>query len=316
MLPAMRGLALALVLAVARVASAEPPEPVDSSEAAQLFLRGRELVKLGQRAEACELFDRSYKLDPAPGTGINLAVCLEQQGQLRRAWELFDRVARSSPNVQSRVTLARQRADALVKRLAVVVVVLGGPIAPGLEVRLGDRELTVVPSEPRIRAVVEPGFVELVAAAPGQPAYKATVNAVEGAEVTAEVPPLVALQRSAVRVYVAGGLGAVGVAGLGVSLGFALAARDANQAAFDHGCARTPAGVVCTAKPGEINQGGRLIHLAGTRADIATGFAIAGAAVVVAAAVVFVVSREPADAVQVAPLASAEALGVGIAGRF
>jgi hypothetical protein len=330
MLPAMRGIAMVTAIALAFIvvggpggrAAAQPAEPAgDPSDAAQLFLRGRELLKLGQRAEACELFDRSYQLDPAPGTGVNLAVCLEDQGQLRQAWELFDRVARATPNVQSRVQLARQRADALRLRLATVVVKLGAVRSSGLAVRVGDRELDAVPGQPEVRAIVEPGTLEVVATQPGQPEIRIAVAAVAGADVVADVAQAIAarapvrqpVRRSGPGIYVAGGIGAAGVAGLGVSLGFALAARRANHDAFDHGCEHSSRGVVCTGPPGGINQGGRLVHLAGARADLATGFAIGGAVLVGAAATVFVVSR---DHLQVAPLATAHAVGVGLAGRF
>src|SRR5512144_1872661 len=101
-LTGMRAFAIAIVIAVTRIAVAEP---IDTTEASRIFQQGRDLAKLGRFAEACELFARSYGLDPALGTAVNLADCLEREGQLRRAWALFDVVARSSQNVQSRARL-------------------------------------------------------------------------------------------------------------------------------------------------------------------------------------------------------------------
>src|SRR5262249_13651121 len=124
----MRRLAIALVLAAAGVASAEP---VDATEAGAVFQQGREAAKAGRFAAAGQRFARSYQLDRARGTAVTRADCLERQGQLRRAWELFDVVARNSQNVQSRARLARQRADALVAKLATVVVTLHEPLAAG-----------------------------------------------------------------------------------------------------------------------------------------------------------------------------------------
>jgi hypothetical protein len=40
-----------------------------------LFVEGRRLVAQGQYAAGCEKLDQSEKLDPAPGTLINLADC-------------------------------------------------------------------------------------------------------------------------------------------------------------------------------------------------------------------------------------------------
>jgi hypothetical protein len=241
----MRWLALALVLAGAASASAQPG---DASEAARLFLRGRELKTAGQVAEACALFEHSYRLDPATGTALNLADCLEERGELRRAWELFDRVAQDPQNGASRIELARRRADALRARLATVTATGPAPIAP--EIR-GPRRFRLL----------------------------------------------------------AGGLGAAGVVGLGASLGFGIAARRANNDAFGRGCAHTPRGVVCTGVDGP-----RLIHLAGARADLATGFAIGGAVLVGAAAAVFFAA--PRESVRVAPIAGGGALGLGLACQF
>jgi hypothetical protein len=304
-LAAMRWLALALVLAVTAIAHADPP--AGDGDAGELFQRGRQLVKDGRITEACALFDRSYALDPAPGTAVNLADCLEHQGQLRRAWVLFDRVARSAQGVQSRIQLARQRADALAARLATIVVSFGDPGVAGLEARLGELEL--VPAR-EVRALVDPGDIELVATAPGKPPFRAVVHATAGATALASVPAmheqtLVRRQRS--RVYLAGALGVAGAAGLGISLGFALAARRANSDAYDHGCMHTPPGPVCTA------EGRRLLHLAGARADLATGFVLGGALLAGAGATVFLTASHETV---IAPVATSHELGIGIVGSF
>jgi len=320
MLTAMRGLAIVMALAVAGRASADP---VDATEAGEIFLRGRELAKRGQFAEACELFTRSYALEPALGTALNLADCLERQGQLRRAWTLFDTVARASQSVQSRARLARQRADALGAKLATVIVTLRDPAAAGLVVRIGDHEVTPVP---QIRDMIEPGDVELVATIPGGPVFKVTLHAVAGATVSAEVPGLAApveltvlqieapASRRRSRVYVAAGLGAGGVVGLGFALGFSLAARSVYNEAFQHGCSHAAGGVVCVTLPGGASEGSRMIHLAGKRADLATGFGISGLVLAAAGAAVFFTA--PRETIQIAPLATGHELGLGVSGRF
>src|SRR5215510_1078383 len=139
MLTVMRSLAIATVLTAARAAAAEP---ADTSEASASFQRGRDLAKLGRFDEACVEFENSYQLDPALGTAVNLADCLERQGKLSRAWELFDMVARSSQGVQSRARLARHRADVLDARFARVIITVHEPSAPGLALRIGERQVT------------------------------------------------------------------------------------------------------------------------------------------------------------------------------
>src|SRR5882724_1188836 len=139
MLAVMRRRALAFVVAAAGTAAAEPTVTTgptgptvptgltDPGEASKVFQQGRDAAKLGRFDEACALFARSFELDPALGTAVNLADCLERQGHLQRAWQLFERVARDSQHVQSRARLARQRADALRARLATVLIRVRDP---------------------------------------------------------------------------------------------------------------------------------------------------------------------------------------------
>src|SRR5512140_3423999 len=309
----MRGFVIAIMVA-ARAAGVAVGEPVDTTEAGRIFQEARELAKLGQVDEACELFTRSYSLEPALGTAVNLAECLERQGHLLRAWALFDVVARHSQNVQNRAKLAQQRAEALLARLSTVIVKLHDPGIEGLEVRIGGREVALAYE---IHDLIEPGDVELVATAPGRPAFRTTLHATAGATVVDEIPEFAALpeepvetitQRRRSRVYLAGGLGAAGAIGLGVSLGFSISAKRTYDGAFDHDCTHTPAGNVCT------DHGAATIDRAGKRADLATGFAIGGVLLAGAAAAVFFTA--PSEEIQLAPVATSHELGLAIAGRF
>src|SRR5205823_292893 len=124
---------------------------------------------------------------------------------------------------------ARQRADALVARLATLVVTVREPAAPGLALRIGEQ---AVPPAAEIRELVEPSDVTIAATLPGRPAFRATVPAVAGATLTVEM----------------------------------------------------------------------------------TAIAIGGAVLAVAAAAVFVAA--PRESVQIAPLASDRALGLGVVGHF
>lgn len=309
MLLAMRILALATVLAAARIAAAGPNDVDDVTEASAAFQRGRDLAKLGRYTEACVEFGKSYELDPALGTAVNLADCLERQGQLVRAWGLFDLVARSSPNVQSRVRLARARADALAARLATVIVTLREPTARGLAVRIGEHAVTPAP---RIRDLVEPGDIEVVVTVPGRTAFRAALHPAAGATLTVDVPALSAPAEPRRRrsfVYLAGGLGAAGALGLGASLVVGLEARSDYRAALARECL-----------PGNTidDAGYRLcrarVDRAGARADHATELAVAGAVLGAAAAAVYLAA--PREALQLTPVATGRELGLGVAGRF
>jgi tetratricopeptide (TPR) repeat protein len=309
----MRGLVIASVLAVTHVSAAEPANPASpgtdpATDAGASFQRGRELARLGRFDAACVEFARSYELDPALGTAVNLADCLERQGKLYRAWELFDRVARNSQTVQSRARLARQRADALEARYARIVVTLRDPSVPGLAVRIGDRQ--VAPAA-EIRDLIEPRDVEIVAAVPGRPAFRTVLHAAAGAIAQVDVPGFAAppeavaapSRRRRSRVYLADAIAGTGTVGLGISLGLAISAKRQYNAAIDGDCAA-----------GRTAPCRQHVEQAGHRADLATGFVIGGAVLVAAAAAVYFTA--PRDIVGVAPIATGREIGLGVVGRF
>ncbi len=308
MLPAMRGRAIAIIVAVTRIAFAEPGAAPDP-RAATIFQQARDLGKAGKLDEACALFAQSYALDPALGTAMNLADCFERQGQPRRAWELFDTVARGSQNVQSRARLARQRADALLAQLATVVITVRDAAAPGLAIRIGER---VVAPAAEVRLVVEPADVEVVATRPGAPAWRTRLHAEAGQILTVVVPALVAppprTRRRRSRLFVAAGLGVTGAAVLGASVGLGISAKQRYDSAFDGGgCVR--------GEPARCTLAGKAtVDRAGDRADLATGLAIGGAVLVGLGTALFLTA--PHDAIRIEPIATSHALGVGVLGRF
>jgi hypothetical protein len=111
----------------------------DASDAAAQFERGRELVKQGQHADACPLFESSLKLVPALGTELNLALCWAEVGRLVDALALFEAlVAKTADaNQPQREALAR---DGLAKVHARVprVKIDASALAPGARVQIDD----------------------------------------------------------------------------------------------------------------------------------------------------------------------------------
>jgi hypothetical protein len=88
--------------------------------AEQLFRDGERLFASGSTHEACEKFAASNKLDPAPGTLNNLAICHEREGKTASAWleqnELAGLAAQSGKKDRERA--ARDRAATLERALA------------------------------------------------------------------------------------------------------------------------------------------------------------------------------------------------------
>ena len=85
-----------------------------------LFRDGVAAFDAGRTAEACDKFAESFRLDPANGTLLDVALCHERQGKTASAWaELSQLAGRAAQAGQKeREQLARTRAAALERRLS------------------------------------------------------------------------------------------------------------------------------------------------------------------------------------------------------
>lgn len=117
-------LVLALVPAAAR---AQESSPIAES----LFRDARARLAEGKTHEACELFQRSDKVQHALGTLLNLAACHEKEGKLSAAWAEFQEATAEATRVgdKERAGFAQDRVNAIDKALHKIVVDF--PTAPG-----------------------------------------------------------------------------------------------------------------------------------------------------------------------------------------
>jgi hypothetical protein len=106
------------------LAAAAAPARAQTADAETLFREGKRLMKKGDIAEACKRFDASEKLEPSVGTELNLANCLDKNGQTATAWATFVKAAASAKrgNEPKREAEARKRADALEKQLVYLTI--------------------------------------------------------------------------------------------------------------------------------------------------------------------------------------------------
>ena len=61
----------------------------DPGSSEDLFSRGRNELKAGHASEALKLFQDSYALQPALGTLLNIADCVERLNRLEQSWQYF-----------------------------------------------------------------------------------------------------------------------------------------------------------------------------------------------------------------------------------
>jgi hypothetical protein len=170
--------------------AAQPgPNP---TEADQLFVRARDLMKKGHTAEACPLLEKSQSLDPALGTLLNLADCYEQTGHGVQAYLRFNEAAGWAERTHEakREEVARSRAAALKNRLSWLSLSAATPV-PGLTATVLEFHVPLGTGAESVP--LDPGSVTVTVAAPGYEPWSTQVT-VGPAEVKAvSVPSLIPL---------------------------------------------------------------------------------------------------------------------------
>jgi hypothetical protein len=124
-----------VLLALATSAHAQPTASA-SAEADALFDQGRELLRAGKIAQACEAFDASQKIAAAVSTLLNQADCREQNQQYATAYGLFRDAERqtrtaSDPYTEGLSKLARDRGKALEARFSTLTIVVPDAVRVG-----------------------------------------------------------------------------------------------------------------------------------------------------------------------------------------
>jgi hypothetical protein len=180
----MRKTAIACVLVLSTTSGLAGAQPaVDKASAQALFEAGKRLMEEGKFAEGCPKFAESQRLDPAPGTLLNLADCYDKSGLTASAWATWLEAAASAKTAgqTERERTARERAAALKSRL--VTVTINVPEAnriAGLEVRRDGNPVGIVTWGTGVP--VDPGSHTVVANAPGRRGWQTTVTVVDGVQ--------------------------------------------------------------------------------------------------------------------------------------
>lgn len=182
---------LAALLAFLPVAAAADTAS-DARMAETLFTEGRRLIGAGKYEEACPKLAESQRLDPAPGTALNLGTCYEHTGKTASAWFAFRDAEASAvaAGQKDRVAAARKKAAQLEPTLSrLTIVVAPESRAPGLEVRADGAVVaqggwgTALP--------VDPGPHDVVATAPGRSSWSTHVEVgAKAAQFSVTIPKL------------------------------------------------------------------------------------------------------------------------------
>jgi len=156
-------------------ARAEGESPDDSRAIAEaLFRSGRELMAAGDLARACEKFAESQRIDPKPGTLMNLALCHEKVGRTASAWAEYVQAAEVAHRAgqDERERVAHERALALETTMPHLVV--DSAAGPSATVTLDGHPIggaafgTAIP--------VDPGEHVVAANAPGKDSFRESIT--------------------------------------------------------------------------------------------------------------------------------------------
>ena len=188
-------LALGLVFAGSATRPCAAQGAGGQAAAEALFKQARDLMAKGQYAEACPKFAESERLDPAPGTLLNLATCYEKGGQIASAWVTYKEAASSArkANQEDRARMARDKAAQLEPRLPTLTIVVPTN-AQRSDLSLKRDGEIVGHAEWGVAIPVDPGTHVVEASAPGAKTWQGQVEiAPSGTKGSVEVPPLESL---------------------------------------------------------------------------------------------------------------------------
>jgi hypothetical protein len=183
------------LLATARLAATatlvSPPAPAQNAKAAaeSLFQAAKQLMADKKYADACPKFAESQKLDPAPGTLLNLARCYEALGKTASAWVEYKAAAALAGQLgqKDREEGARDLAAKLEPKLSKLTIVAAA--TPGLVVTSDGVEIGAATFGTPLS--VDPGEHVIQASAPGYKAWSAKVVVGPNADSkTASIPTL------------------------------------------------------------------------------------------------------------------------------
>jgi len=221
-----------------------PASTADKAVAEMLFFTARGLMEAGRFTEACTKLAESYRLDPAAGTLLNLAVCHESEGRVASAWGEFRQALSDArkANRPDREELAKNSIAKLEPELPFLTIVV-----PGF-VRVKDLEIVrngvvLGTGSWGTELPVDPGKVDIVVRAPGflpktktvtiqrKQHLSTTVDKLDPAPVTeriAVVEPGWSTKRK-----IGAGLFVAGLAGAGIGTYFGLKALSERNKAND-----------------------------------------------------------------------------------
>lgn len=153
--------------------------------AEELFRQGRKAIEAGDFKTACEKFEESQKLEPAPGTLLNLADCEERAGRVVLASEHYRFAASGFGKTDPRRAFALDKANAMFQRITKVTFKADPSLPEGAIVHVGDVVLRKFGEE----LPFDPGPLTLTVEAKGREPKTTRIELEPGKKVEVNVEP-------------------------------------------------------------------------------------------------------------------------------
>ncbi len=169
-------LALVLVAFASTVCSTAFAQSAPAARADELFTRGKAALESGDYAHACPQLADSYRIDPAPGTLLALALCHEGMGLTATAWREFGTAVdgATKDGRADRAQFARTHMAKLEEKLSRLTLVVPKDAPAGLQVELDGVE--VAPGDWGRASPIDPGHHTIGARATGRKPWTGTVD--------------------------------------------------------------------------------------------------------------------------------------------
>jgi hypothetical protein len=283
----LRSLSFAAALGCAVLASATAGAQDASNKAAAeaLFRDGRALYDQGKYPEACAKLAESERLDPAPGTLLNLGGCYEKNGQTASAWATF-KEAMAASHVKGRTDwedLARTRAAALEPTLSRLTIAVASK-ADGLTVtrdgsNVGSAEWgTAIPVDPGSHVVDAQAphrkpFHQAVSVPSGGASITVTVAELDPADQGGGAPTPEPSSNGSTQRTIGLVIGGLGIVGIGVGTAFGFIAMSKENDATKNDCDATNH---CNPQGVQLGKDAQSAATASTIAFAVGGIALAG----------------------------------------
>lgn len=154
-----------------------------AAAAEALFRSAQDAAKAGDWETACRRFAESNRLDPAPGTVLNLARCHEELGHQASAWKYYQEAAEKLPNGDRRAEYAERKATEL-KALVPTVLFDPPPDAKPADFQLKVNGTPYSAAMLNVAIPFDAGQVQVVVEAEGRERVTSTLDLSEGQNLT------------------------------------------------------------------------------------------------------------------------------------